>query len=255
MRGTINNISIAGMIRLLINFKKTGVFHIESNIVNGNIEIYQGNIVDVIGPRVDKRESLVVLLTNIKEGIFYFEEKQISKKEPLDLCIEDIILESARNLYENFKDTNIINDFLLPENEVLKISSINKGKVLKIKIYDDEWNLLIRFTGNNNIINAINESGIEKNKADFILYGLLSAGLIKRTRFKIPEISKILREELGNIGVAIVDSSFIKLKMDRMNLGMREFLSLLNEIENSVAEITGKTRAKAIIEKIWEATK
>ncbi len=255
MRGTISNISIAGMIRLLCNFNKTGIFHIESNLTNGLVEIFEGKIIDVIGPRVGKKESLVALLSNIKEGVFYFEEKIIPKKDALDICIEDVILESSRALYENFKDTNIIEDFILPENEVLKISNMDKGKVLKIKFLDDEWNLMIKFSGNSSIINAIKDSGTEKNKADFILYGLLSSGLLKRTRFKIPEISKILRDELGNIGIAIVDSSFMKLKIDRTVMGMREFLSLLNEIENSISEIIGKTRAKAIIEKIWEATK
>jgi len=255
VKGTISNISVAGMLRLLCNYEKTGIFHIESNLINGAVEIYEGNIIDIFGPRVDKKESLIALLSNIKEGTFYFEEKEIEKNKPLDICIEDVILESGRYLYENFKDTNIINDFLLPENEVLKICSLPAGKILKIKFLDDEWNLMVKFSGNNNIINAIKESGIEETKADFILYGLLASGLLRRTRFKIPEIAKILREELGNIGVAIVDTSFMKLKIDKTIMGMKEFLSLLNEIENSIAEIIGKTKAKAIIEKIWEATK
>jgi hypothetical protein len=255
VKGTIGNISVAGMLRLLCNYKKTGIFRVESSIINGAIEILNGDIVDVIGPRVDKRDALIELLSNIKEGIFYFEEKNIEKKQPLDICIEDAILESARNLYKRYEESEYIKDYLFPENEVLKISKFYDNKILHIKFYTEEWNILVEFNGDNNIKNAIEKSGVDKQKADFIVYGLVAAGLLRRTRFKIPEISKIVRDELGNIGVAIIDSSFMRLNIDKSGMGMKEFLMLLNELENSFSEIIGKTKAKALIEKIWEATK
>lgn len=255
MKGTIGNISVAGMLRLLCNYKKTGIFRVESSIINGAIEIFNGDIVDVIGPRVDKKDALVELLSNIKEGIFYFEEKNIEKKQALNICIEDVILESARVIHKRFEESEHINDYLLPENEVLKITKFYDEKILHIKFYADEWNIMVEFNGDNNIKSAIEKSGVDKQKADFIIYGLIAAGLVRRTRFKIPEISKIVRDELGNIGVAIIDSSFMRLNINKSGMGMKEFLMLLNELENSFAEIIGKTKAKALIEKIWEATK
>lgn len=60
---------------------------------------------------------------------------------------------------------------------------------------------------------------------------------------------------MGNIGGAIVDSAFLKLKTDRARMGMKDFIMLLNELENSFAEIAGRARAKEIIEKIWTESK
>jgi hypothetical protein len=98
-------------------------------------------------------------------------------------------------------------------------------------------------------------SGIERARAEVILYGLVSAGLLRRMRFKIPELSRIAKENLGNIGSAIVDTEFAKQKIDRTKMGMRTFLNLLNALEESFGEILGKTKAREIIEKIWSATK
>jgi hypothetical protein len=83
----------------------------------------------------------------------------------------------------------------------------------------------------------------------------LSSGFLRRTRFKIPEVAKIAKGDMGNIGAAIVDGAFSKLNIEKSRMGMRELISLLNELELSFSEIVGKTKAKALVEKIWDSTK
>jgi hypothetical protein len=164
-------------------------------------------------------------------------------------------MESARALYKEHKKIPQIKDYLPPENEVLKIAKFSKDKKISITFNSEEWNMLTLFNGDVNSGAVLNGPAADAGKAQVILYALISAGFLRRSRFKIPEVSKIARDTMGNIGSAIVDNSFLKLKIDRARMGMKDFLLLLNELENSFAEIAGRTRAKDIIEKIWAASK
>jgi hypothetical protein len=260
VQGTTGNISVAGMLRLLCSYGKTGVFEIDGEKIKGRIELNAGEITDaVIFAGTDKklgaRASVIKLLTVLEEGSFSYEEKTSEKKESAGFCAEDLIMESARALYDGKKNLPGLKDYLPPENEVLKIAKLSKNKKINLSFFSEEWNMLTAFNGDVNSGVVLDKAGPEREKAAVILYGLVSAGFLRRSRFKIPEVSKIARDTMGNIGSAIVDNSFLKLKIDKARMGMKDFLMLLNELENSFAEIAGRTRAKEIIEKIWAASK
>ncbi len=250
----ISNISAAGMLRILCNYKKTGIYNIETRDKKIKIFISNGELVNIKPEEKNFKEALIDVLSSLNGISFYFEEQQVEKGVMPEICIEDIILESARRIAKQGGNESI-REFLLPENEVLKISKFPEDRSVYIKFVSDEWNFLSLFDGSKSIDAVLDESGMDKNKAEAILYGLLSAGLLRRTRFKMPELTKIAREELGNIGAAIVDTELIKNNIDRTKMGMKEFLRLLASLESSFADIVGKTKAKAVIEKIWEATK
>jgi len=245
---------MAGMLRILCNYKKSGIYNIETSEKKIQIYINKGEIIKIIPCEKDEREFLIEILSSLKNFSFYFEEKNLEKGLSLKMCIEDVILESARRIAKQ-GGCELIREFLLPENEVLKISKFPEEKSIYIKFTSDEWNLMSSFDGSKSIENVIIDGGYNKEKAETILYGLLSAGLIRRTRFKIQELFKIVRGELGNIGFAIVDAEMFKNNIDKSKMGMKEFLKLLASLENSFTEIVGKTKAQLIIEKIWEATK
>ena len=256
MQGTTGDISIAGILRLLCSYGKTGNLVVEGSGISGYISINSGTIVDVVLDSGKKNESprdaAIKLLTVIEGGAFYFDEKDVEKREQIGLWAEDLIMGSARALAA--KETDV-SDYLLPSNEVLKIAKIYGGKTVKADFMAREWNLMTEFDGDTNIASVVLKSGLENKEAEAVLYGLISAGFLKRTRFKLPEISVIAREEMGNIGAAVVDSAFSKLGIDKNRMGMRQFIALLNELEKSFAEITGKTRAGAIVERIWDSSK
>jgi len=254
VKATINNISVAGMLRLLCNYKKTGVLKVEGAEITGEIEILEGEIIEA-NTRIDtdKRKAAINLLTVIGDGTFYFQEKSLEAKRNLGFCVEDIILESARVIRE--KNQVNIEDYLLPENEILKISKLAENKKMTITFLSKEWNFLINFNGDNSIAAVIQNSKLDKSKAEIIIYGLISAGLLRRTRFKVPEITKIAKNRIGNIGAAIVDAEMIKLNIDKTRMGMKDFIELLNNIEKSFTEIIGKEKAKTVIEEIWANTK
>jgi hypothetical protein len=260
VRGTITSISVAGMLRLLCSYGKTGVLNVDSGSIKGYAEINEGDITDVsieksIGRAGDKKEALIQLLLAIEDGSFYFEERRVKSKKSLGFCVEDLIIESAREIYTSYIKEISVKDILFPENEVLKMARLPRGKSVTLNMTYEEWNLMAGFNGDNNIFSVYDNSGIERARAEVILYGLVSAGLLRRMRFKIPELSRIAKENLGNIGSAIVDTEFAKQKIDRTKMGMRTFLNLLNALEESFGEILGKTKAREIIEKIWSATK
>jgi hypothetical protein len=260
MQGTISNISVAGMLRLLCNFGKTGVLHVDSANIKGGIEIAGGEIVGAYAAKLpgtakDVRETVTQLLMAVEEGSFYYEDVPMTGKAPAGICVEDVILESARAIYTDFPGKINISDMLLQENEVLRMARLPRDKKISITFNSAEWNLLLAFNGDMNISAAIEESGVEKKKAEIIMYGLTAAGLVRRLRFKIPEVSKLAKEALGNIGAAIVDNEFMRQKINRSKMGMKDFINLLNGLEASFSEIVGKTKANEIVENIWTATK
>ncbi|MCE5299793.1 MAG: DUF4388 domain-containing protein [Spirochaetia bacterium] len=260
MHGTMSSISVAGMLRLLCSFGRSGELLIDSGRIKGKIVIDSGNIVSATAERTlfktsGLRDTVVQLLLALEEGSFSFIELAPRNEKPSGIGIEDVILESAREIWKNPGNSVNIRDLIFPEDEVLRTTRLAAGREITVSFQADEWNLLAAFNGDSDIGTVLEDSGIERGKAEIILYGLTSAGLLRRLRFKIPELSKIAREELGNIGAAIVDSEFIRQKFDRKKMGMKNFVSLLNGLEASISEITGRTRAKVIIEKMWAATK
>jgi len=253
MKGTVNSISVAGMLRLLCNYHKTGILNVDHKKAKGLIHLYDGNITHAQeASSVEIKEALFKMLLVIEEGSFYFEETQDVKKQPLNLSVESIILESSRKLLDTDTD---ISDYLLPGREVLKISMFSDNKMLSVDFMNHEWNLMVSFDGNNNIDYVIEHLNVHEKKAKTALFGLLAAGLLKRSRFKTPEIGRIASESLGNIGLAIVDSEFTKHGIDRNRMGMKEMILLLNSLESSFSEIVGKTKSRQVIEKIWGSTR
>ncbi|HDQ25935.1 MAG TPA: DUF4388 domain-containing protein [bacterium] len=255
MRGTTGGISVAGMLRLLCGHGRTGALNIENAGRSGSILIKNGAITGVTGEGEkggeDAAGRAVSLLLMIEGASFHFDSSAAVPDAELDLCAEALILESSRR-YEGPEAA--LRDYLPPENEVLKPAGFSKGKKIKVVFTDNEWNTLILINGDNTLGEVISRAG-GGVRAAAAVYGLIAAGLVRRSRFKIPGIKNIARAELGNIGAAIVDSAFSGLKTDRAGMGMKEFISLLNELENSFSAIVGKTRAKALTEKIWEETK
>ena len=260
MKGKISNVSVSGMLRMLCNFGKTGIFNINSDNIAGKVALINGEITDVttektLSPVKDKKHGLVQLLLAVEEGSFYFEDKAMQPKEPLGICVEDAVLESARMLAGEYSGKINIRDLILPDNEMVRLARLIPPKSMTITFTADEWNLLSAFNGDYNIGAAIEGSGMERSRAEIIMYGLMSAGLLRRMRFKIPEVSRIARESMGNIGAAIVDNEFLRQRIDRSRMGMKDFMALLNGLETSFSEIAGRTKAKEIIERIWAATK
>ncbi len=260
MEGKVKNISVAGMLRFLCSYGKTGRLNVNDNETNGFIDIYEGQITGAgyngNESAADCYENLIKLLMVVGKGVFFFEERQPASLKPLGISVEKAVIESARELFKKSGQVEGgIDEYLFPENEVLKFALMHQGKKIDIVLEADEWNLLTAFGGEFNIRTAMEHVKIDKEKAKFILYGLVSAGLLRRTRFKIPEISKIAREAIGNIGAAIVDNEMRKMNIDKNRMGMRELISVLNGLEFAFSEIVGRARAKEIIEKIWSGTK
>jgi len=258
VKGTTGGVSVAGMLRLLCGYGKTGVLEVESSAATGNISLRQGAIVgaSVEGTKKTGTKAAVIeLLLVLEKGSFSFTEETAVEGTDAGLCVEDLILEASREFYSRHKNMVELQEYLPPVNEVMKAARMQKGKKLTVSFLDDEWNLLMAFNGDVNCGTVLEECGLERERAEVILYALLSAGLVRRSRFKIPEITQIARDSMGNIGAAIVESVFLKLKTDRNRMGMKDFIAVLNEMENAFADIAGRTKAKEITEKIWAAAK
>ena len=150
MKGTTGSISVAGMLRLLCSYGRTGELEVDGRMIKGSIELKNGaitaaRITQGAEKKSDTRETIIQLLLVLEEGSFYFEEKEPKQTRDTGLCVEDLIMESARLFYSRHKDMGVIADFLPPGNEVLKIAKFSKGRKVHVTFTSDEWNMLYGF--------------------------------------------------------------------------------------------------------------
>ncbi|MBN1596017.1 DUF4388 domain-containing protein [candidate division FCPU426 bacterium] len=253
MFGEIANVSIAGMVRLLSVFRQTGKLEINGQDGEGQIYFKSGIIVGT-SKAVSHLSEEVLRLFLLKEGRFSFQALESVPAKSLQgelQEIENLILESSRRMVSQEAA-----EYLPGDDVVLQLAPVaGEKESMRLDFLRDEWNLLTRVNGEDPMGVVREKSGIRKGRALQILYGLLSAGILRRTRFRIPKVIEIATQELGNMGEALVREAFRKLKLDQSSMHMRQLIELLNELERNVTLLLGPTRARHIIDQMWEGSK
>ncbi len=253
MIGELTNVSVAGMLRLLSNYQQTGVFRVTGKDGEGEIYIEDGILVGASSPKKTLQEEVLRLLL-LPEGNFQFEAK---KTLPANLRrgeleeVESVILEAARR-----QDVRALTEFLPPSDTVLQLAPIfGRREQLRLNLRREEWNFLTKVNGEDPMRLLMENSELPKNRAVQVIYGLLAAGLLRKIRYRIPQVLEIAVQELGNMGEALVRETFRKLKLDPARMHMRQLIALLNEMERSITLLLGPTRAAAIVGRMWEGAK
>jgi len=253
MFGEISNVSVGGMLRLLSVYRQTGRLRVRGEDGEGEIYIKAGTIVGTAKATSKLREEVLRLLL-LKKGYFHFQpQESLSNKQQQgqEEEIENLILEASRHI-----PSQEAAEYLPGDEVVLQLAPVAGEKEwMKLNFQRDEWNLLTRVNGENSLGVVREKSGIRKGRALQILYGLLSAGIIRKTRFRISKVIEIATQELGNMGEALVREAFRKLSLDQSRMHMRDLINLLNELERNITLLLGPTRARNIIELMWEASK
>jgi hypothetical protein len=249
----LSNISIAGMLRLLTAYKQSSVLHISSK--DGKGDIYLKNSV-IVKTKIKKTklEKEVLRLLTLREGFFQFKPlESISKEQKQGRLetIEELILASSRLL-----EQKAIEEYLPPVEAVLQLAPIyGDRKQIHLNMQREEWNLLTVINGEDTLEQLLDKTDIQTGRAKQIIYGLLSAGLIRKTRFQIPQVMEIAGRELGDMGEAIVRQAFKKLSLNPARMHMRELILLLNELEKNITLLLGPSRASNVVMLMWEGAK
>ncbi|MCD4813999.1 DUF4388 domain-containing protein [bacterium] len=253
MFGELTNVSVGGMLRLLFVYHQTGRLKVRGEDGEGEIFMERGMIVGTNKAAGKLKEELLRLL-QLKKGHFHFQKLEtltVKQKQGVFAEIESSILEASRSTVSQEAA-----EYLPGDEVVLQLAPVaGDRQMMQLTFLRDEWNLMTRINGEDSMSMVREKSGIRKGRAIQIIYGLLSAGIIRKIRFKIPKVIEIATQELGNMGEALVRQAFRKLRMDQSRMHMRQLIDLLNELERNIALLLGPTRAKTIIGLMWEGSK
>ncbi len=246
-------VSVGGMVRLLARYRQTGNLKVRGKNEAGEIYLEAGCIVgtDRKGTNLKKR---VLSLLLAREGKFHFQpENEIpaaARQGKLEE-IENLLLEASRN-----SDPQEVVNYLPPPETVLQLAPVlDTQKILHLDMESDEWNVLIRINGEESLQMLYEKTSLKTGRMRQILYGLWSAGLVRKTRFRVSRVFEIASRELGNLGEALIREVFRKLGLDRNHMHMPELIQLLNELQRSITILMGPTKAEQIIELMWREAK
>lgn len=253
MIGELSNVSVAGMLRLLSAYAQTGCLKVSGAGGEGEIYLEKGRIVGTQAKRKDIVDEVLRLLS-LQQGFFHFEAQAMIAKTLHQGTVEDVenlILETSRRC-----PAATISDFLPSGEAVLQMAPIFSERAhLRLELQREEWNFLTKVNGEDTLGMLLEKSELPRDRALQVTYGLLSAGLLRKARFRIPELVEIATRELGNMGEALVRQAFKKLNINHTRMHMKDLIAVLNELERNITLLLGPTRATAIIGQMWEGAK
>jgi hypothetical protein len=193
----------------------------------------------------------VVELLKMTEGTFQFEDGAKGFEDfPLAMGMENLILKSFRSLAETQASES-----LPPGSAIMEWAPRPNQCGLDLSLSADEWNTLLLFDGDRNLDSILQLAPKSETPASVTVYAFVSAGIIKKVRFRFPDLERICLDELGNMGLVLVRNAYQKTGVSRARMGMRELIRILNDLNKSMSMIVGPTRAEGIVDRLWETTK
>lgn len=253
MLSELSNVSVAGMLRLLTNYRQTGSLKVSGDDGAGEIYLDQGVIVGSDRPHEDLSVEVLHLLL-LQRGIVQFEPMGSLPVQHAQGRLEDVetlILEASRHA-----DADTLFDLLPPDEAVLQLTMLSTVRErLRLEIRIEEWNLLTQVNGVNTLDKVVTRSGLPRARALQAVYGLLSAGLVRKVRSRVPEAFEFANRELDTMGEALVRQAFRQLGLDPTHIRVQDLIALLNELESSLTVLLGPTRANTIMDRMWKSAK
>lgn len=253
MLSELSNVSVAGMLRLLTNHRQTGSLKVSGADGAGEIFLDQGAIVGSDRPDQDLSVEVLHLLL-LQRGIVSFEPLGSLPPQHVQGRLEDVetlILEASRHA-----DADGLLDLLPPDEAVLQLTTLSTARErLRLELKVEEWNLLAQVNGVNTLAEVMARSGLPRARALQAVHGLLSAGLMRKARSRLPEVFEFANRELDTMGEALVRQAFRQLGLDPTRIRVQDLIALLNELESSLTVLLGPTRANAVIDRMWKDAK
>ena len=255
--GSLQDVNVGGLFRLFSLHEFTGRLEIRGATRQlGNLYLKQGTIIAAdfkAGRRKARGEAAVYKILSLSKGDFRLVEKSAV---PGGACrvnrsTENLILEGIRRL----SPSTDFDTLLPPLGAILELAAIARDRALNITLLPEEWNLLVSLNGRKTLAHLLNDRGNDRKDTMRSLYALISVGLVKKARFKLPNLKRMAEKALGPIGGALVDSEIDKLKVRPTRMTMHHLLDLLRGLGKSMAEIVGAQRSEQIVKSMWDEVK
>jgi len=196
-------------------------------------------------------EEHIDRILRMETGQFRFEDGCKGFEDyPIRTGTENLILSSFRKI-----ESTRASEGLPPGSAIMEWAPRAAEEPLEMALRKEEWNTLILFDGNRNLDGVLKLSPAGEGRSLVVVHALMSAGILKKVRFRFPDLEKIALQNLGNMGVVLVQNAYHNTGVSRARMGMRELVRILNELERAMNLIVGPTRASEIAEQMWESVK
>ncbi|MEO0293891.1 MAG: DUF4388 domain-containing protein [candidate division WOR-3 bacterium] len=172
IRGDFKEFELNDIFQFIQMGNKDGALYIKGKNGNGVIYFEKGNIKHAETGKYVGTDAINVFLT-WDSGTFEFIPEERTDKVTIDLPINSVILEAARQIDEWKKMEDVI-----PSEEVV-VDFEEEPEVTDIELRPLEWKALSIIDGEKTIREIAEELGMKTFDLAKVLYGLVQSGLIK----------------------------------------------------------------------------
>ncbi|MBN2383259.1 DUF4388 domain-containing protein [bacterium] len=175
LKGDLKVFALADLFQMICTNKQTGILHLTSDEHWGKIYIKSGDIYKVENSWNDDYQKAVFRFFNWSHGEFKFDRQPINVNREVEPSWEHIIMEGARHTDELERIKQVI------PSEYKRIAFVENPpeSVKKIKLTMDELKLSTIIQDCRTIKDVLDASPFDDLKTYKLLYGFLSAGLLK----------------------------------------------------------------------------
>ncbi len=175
LQGSLDSINLADIMQLVSNSKQSGRFVLSKGIDNkGYIYIKSGEIIhSSIGNYAG--EDAVFTLIAWSKGEFVFEEGIFDVTQSITRSVTSLLMEAARRIDE----WNVLRRKIGSIESIPVFNDVNKEERRKISLTTLEWLIIAKIDGHKSIEEISNEAGINIYDTSRILFGMISAKLLK----------------------------------------------------------------------------
>ncbi len=187
LSGSLEDFEITDVLQVIHISNKDGVLYIRT--AKGRAMMYfkgglllHAEIEDAIG--MDAVRKIIIL----RQGTFEFRPGDSTPNVSIELPIQNVIIEAARQIDEwkqmrkLIPSVNIIVDF------------VEEPEISKIELTPDEWKILTSVDGKKTLKELAKTLSLDEFTVAKTLYGLISSGLLKVTGEKSEEIVQTKEE-------------------------------------------------------------
>jgi len=175
LQGSLSSINLADILQLVSNSKQTGRFILSNpSGQKGNIYLKAGELMHA---EIDEfsGEDAIFTLISWSDGTFVFEEGNFEAKTSISRPITTLLMEAARRIDE----WKLLRKKIGSIDAIPEFSNIDMQERRKISLSTLEWLIVSKINGKNSINDISKESGINIYDTARIIFGMITAGLIR----------------------------------------------------------------------------
>lgn len=228
LAGTIDQMSLLEILKLLYSGKMNGCLKVKNSFGMGELFVKTGNIIHCVAGSAIGEAALSTMLGWI-EGSFSFENDTEAPEESIRTNTEELLIESARKI----EDWQSIKKIVPSMEAIFALSTDISTNAVNLK--SEEWQVLAHINGSRTVGDIVEATGTDEFGVAKMIFHLTSIGLLNQI------------EKAQSASSAVVDSAFFQ-KIEK------EFIDVIGPLApviiEEIIEELGETRDSYPVDKI-----